>query len=144
MTEADYLRPITGSLGKLVPTSRALLNFINSKARGKGMELSLNKVQFLNKSEKSTYTCMNVQLMEFRKHLQDTKVKETDIEKLVDRATEILDKARGDVERVYDEVRRYIITSEIRTNCVEHNYRNIPSLNNKQNDLLAKEIFTLA
>ena len=144
MVEADYLRPITNSLGKFVPTSRALLNFVNSKARGEGIGLSFNKVQFLNKSEKSTYTCMNVQLMEFKKHLQGTKVTETDIEKLMAQATEILDRARAEVGHVYDEVRRYIITSEIRSNCVEHNYRNIPSLDKKQNDLLAKEIFTLA
>lgn len=144
MAEVDYLRPITNGLGKLVPTGRALLNFINSKARGKGMELALNKVQFLNKSEKSTYTCMNVQLMEFRKHLQDIKVTDAESEKLVARAAEILDQARMDVERVYDEVRRYIITSEIRSNCVKHNFRHIPSLNDKQNELLAKEIFTLA
>lgn len=144
MAEVDYLRPITNSLGKLVPTSRALLNFVNSKARGNGIELSFNKVQFLNKSEKSTYTCMNVQLMEFRKHLHEIKVKEADIEKFVEQATEILDQARRDVERVYDEVRRYIITSEIRNNCINYNYRNVPSLNGKQNELLAKEIFTLA
>ncbi len=144
MAEKDYLRPITNSLGKFVPTNRALLNFVNSKARGNGIELSFNKVQFLNKSEKSTYTCMNVQLMEFKKHLKEIKVPDSEAEKLAVQATEILDNARGDVERVYDEVRRYIVTSEIRKSCMEQHYRRIPSLSKKQNEEMAKEIFTLA
>lgn len=144
MAEKDYLRPVMNSLGKLVPTSRALLNFINSKARGTGLDQSFYKVQFLNKSEKSTYTCMNVELMEFKKQLQERKVPEAEIEELVQKATGILEDGRKNVERVYDEVRRYIVTSEIRANCVEKYYKQIPSLSKKQNEMIAKEIFTLA
>ncbi len=144
MTEKDYLRPVMNSLGKLVPTNRALLNFINSKARGSGLEQSFHKVKFLNKSEKSTYTCMNVELMQFRKQLENVGVSEREIEELVQEASEIFDKAKHDVERVYREVRLYLITSEIRRKCIENYYRPVSSLSGKQNELMAKEIFTLA
>ena len=144
MAEKDYLRPVMNSLERLVPTNRTLLNFVNSKARGTGLDLSFHKVQFLNKSEKSTYTCMNVELMEFKKQLQERKVPEAETEKLVKKATEILEDARKDVERVYGEVRRYIVTSEIRTNCIEKYFKQISSLSKKQNEAVAKEIFTLA
>ena len=144
MAEKDYLRPIVNSLGKFVPTNRALLKFINSKARGTGIDLSFHKVKFLNKSEKSTYTCMNVELMEFRKYLGESGVSEEETNRLIGEATQILEDGKKQVEKVYDDVRRYIITSEIRTFCLEKYYKRIPSLNKRQNDAIAKEIFTLA
>ncbi len=144
MAEKDYLRPVMNSLGKLVPTNRTLLNFINSKARGTGIDQSFHKVKFLNKSEKSTYTCMNVELMQFRQQLEQLGVPAGEIEDLVQKATEIFDKAKHDVERVYGEVRLYLITSEIRRKCIETYFRPVPSLSGKQNELVAKEIFTLA
>ncbi len=144
MAEKDYLRPVMNSLGKLVPTNRALLNFINSKARGSGLDQSFHKVKFLNKSEKSTYTCMQVELMQFRQQLQGQGMPEGEIENLVQKASDIFDKAKHDVERVYGEVRLYLITSEIRRKCIESHFRPIPSLSEKQNELIAKEAFTLA
>ncbi len=144
MAEKDYLRPVMNSLGKLVPTNRALLNFINSKARGSGLDQSFHKVKFLNKSEKSTYTCMQVELMQFRQQLQGQGMPEGEIENLVQKASDIFDKAKRDVERVYGEVRLYLITSEIRRKCIESHFRPVSSLNGKQNELIAKEIFTLA
>ena len=144
MAERDYLRPIVNSIEKFVPTNRALLKFVNSKSRGTGIDLSSNKVKFLNKSEKSTYTCMNVELMEFKKYLEESGVSEEETERLTDEATRILEDAKKQVEKVYDDVRRYIITSEIRTFCVEKYYKKITSLSRTQNDAIAKEIFTLA
>lgn len=147
MTEKELherLRPITNSLDRLVPTNRALLNFINSKARGTGLDLSFHKVKFLNKSEKSTYACMNVELMEFRKYLEDTYAEAAEAEELTQKAAEVLEEARKQVEKVYQEVRRYIITSEIRKNCIEKYYKPVPSLSKAQNELVAKEVFTLA
>ena len=144
MAEKDYLKPIVKSLEKFVPTSRALLNFVNSKSRGVGLGLSFFKVQFLNKSEKSTYTCMQVELMEFEKQLHEFKLTEKECEELVHQAEEMLAEARKDVERVYGEVRRYIVSSELRKNCIDTHYRKIPGLHAKQNEAVAKEIFTLA
>ena len=140
----DKLRPLTKSIPKFVPTNRSLLNFVNSKAKGKGIDLSFNKVAFLNKAEKSTYTCMNVELNEFRRHLQEINTSDEDYNQLFTAANGEMATAKKQVEKVYGEVRRYVITSEIRGACVEKYFKKIPSLDKKQNLLLAKEIFTLA
>lgn len=140
----DWLRPINNSIERVVPTNRKLVDFINAKASGNGVKRSLSKVKFLDKSEKSTYQCINLTMTELKKKLGERKVKDEDQQVVVDRAAEILDEAKKNVERVYGEVRRYIITSELRTSCVQHHFKKIPSVSAEQNEALSKEMFSMA
>ncbi|MBR1729677.1 MAG: hypothetical protein IJ728_09165 [Selenomonadaceae bacterium] len=140
----NWLKPIINSVEKLVPTNRSLIDFVNEKAMGTGIKRSLYKVKFIDKSEKSTYTCISLTINELKKKLNERKVDEEDTKIIVERAEEILNEAKGQVERVYAEVRRYVITSELRTGCVQHHYKKIPSMNENQNAALSKEIFSLA
>ena len=140
----EWLRPINNSIERVVPTNRKLVDFINAKASGTGVKRSLSKVKFLDKSEKSTYQCISLTLNELKKKLNERKVRDEDQQEVIERATEILDEARRNVERVYGEVRRYIITSELRTGCVQHHYKKIPSMSAEQNEALSKEMFSMA
>ena len=140
----SWLKPIYNSIEKLVPTNRSLIDFVNEKAIGNGIKRSLYKVKFIDKSEKSTYQCINMTIHELKKKLSERKVSEEDTAEVVNKATEILDEAREQVERVYSEVRRYVITSELRTGCVQHHYKKIPSMTEEQNKAVSKEIFSMA
>lgn len=140
----DWLRPINNSIERVVPTNRKLVDFINAKASGNGVKRSLSKVKFLDKSEKSTYQCISLTMTELKKKLGERKVNDEDRQFVIERATEILDEAKKNVERVYGEVRRYIITSELRTSCVQHHFKKIASVSAEQNEALSKEIFSMA
>ena len=147
MTDNDFkrwIKPINNSIEKLVPTNRSLIDFVNEKAIGNGIKRSLYKVKFIDKSEKSTYACIGVTINELKKKLQESKVSEEDTNIIVEKATEILNEAKEQVERVYGEVRRYVVTSELRTGCVQHHYHKIPSISEKQNEAISKEIFSMA
>lgn len=140
----DWLRPIINSVERVVPTNRKLADFVNAKASGSGIKRSLSKVKFLDKSEKSTYQCINLTMNELKKKLAERKVAEEDQKTVIERAQEVLDEAKHNVERVYGEVRRYIITAELRTDCIQNHYRRIPSISDKQNEAMAKEMFSMA
>ena len=147
MTENEvknWLKPIHNSIEKLVPTNRSLIDFVNEKASGNGIKRSLYKVKFIEKSEKSTYTCISMTINELKKTLKERKVSEEDFNFIVDKATEILDDAKEQVSKVYGEVRRYVITSELRTGCVQHHFKKIPSMSDNQNAAISKEIFSMA
>ena len=140
----SWLKPIHNSIEKLVPTNRSLIDFVNQKASGSGIKRSLYKVKFIEKSEKSTYTCIGMTINELKKSLKERKISEEDANIIVEKATEILDEAREQVAKVYGEVRRYVITSELRTGCVQHHFKKIPSMNDNQNAAISKEIFSMA
>ena len=140
----EWLRPIINSIERLVPTNRTLVDFINTKASGTGVKRSLSKVKFLDKSERSTYQCIGLTMNELKKKLNERKVDEEDQKLVIARAQEVLDETKRNVERVYGEVRRYIITSELRTGCVQHHYKKIPSMTAEQNEALSKEMFSMA
>ena len=140
----EWLRPIINSVERLVPTNRTLVDFINAKASGTGIKKSLSKVKFLDKSERSTYQCIGLTMNELKKKLNERKVDEEDQKLVIARAQEILDESKHNVERVYGEVRRYIITSELRTGCVQHHFKKIPSMTAEQNEALSKEMFSMA
>ena len=140
----EWLRPIHNSLERVVPTNRKLVDFINEKATGTGIKRSVSKVKFLDKSEKSTYQCMSLTMNELKKKLDERKVKDEDKDLIVQKAQEIMDEARKNVERVYGEVRRYIVTSELRTGCVQHHYKKIPTMTAEQNEAMSKEMFSMA
>ena len=140
----SWLKPIHNSIEKLVPTNRSLIDFVNEKASGTGIKRSLYKVKFIEKSEKSTYTCISMTINELKKNLKERKVSDEDAEIIVEKATEILSDAKEQVAKVYGEVRRYVITSELRTGCVQHHFRKIPSMSEKQNAAISKEIFSMA
>ena len=140
----DLLKPIYASVEKLVPTNRMLINFVNEKALGQGMKRSIYKIKFIDKAEKSSFQLANVTLSEFQKHLKEIKLGEEESKILMDEAEEILGEARKQIEKVYGDVRRYVVTSEIRTACLKQYYRKIPSLNEEQNEAISKEIFSLA
>ncbi len=147
MSEKDYkdiLKPIFSAVERLVPTNRQLLNFVNEKAIGKDMKRSIYKVKFLDKAEKSTKQLSDVTLIEFKKHLKERKIEDEEAEILIKQAEDILNDAQQQVEKVYAEVRRYIVTSELRGDCVKHNFRKIPSLDDAKNETISKEIFSLA
>ena len=111
----DLLKPIYASVEKLVPTNRMLINFVNEKALGQGMKRSIYKIKFIDKAEKSSFQLANVTLSEFQKHLKEIKLGEEESKILMDEAEEILGEARKQIEKVYGDVRRYVVTSEIRT-----------------------------
>ena len=140
----EWLRPINSSIERVVPTNRKLADFVNAKATGTGIKRSVSKVKFLDKSERSTYQCINLTLNELKKKLDERKVSDEDKQEVVEHAQEIMDEAKKNVERVYGEVRRYIVTSELRTGCVQHHYKKIPSMSNEQNEALSKEMFSMA
>ncbi|MBR1396242.1 MAG: hypothetical protein IJ563_01740 [Selenomonadaceae bacterium] len=140
----SWLKPIHNSIDKLVPTNRSLIDFINEKAMGNGIKRSLYKVKFIDKSEKSTYTCIGLTINELKKKLKERKISEEDSNIIIARANDILDEAKEQVERVYSEVRRYLITSELRTGCVQHHFKKIPSMSDNQNEAISKEIFSMA
>ena len=140
----SWLKPIHNSIERLVPTNRSLIDFVNQKASGTGVKRSLYKVKFIEKSEKSTYTCITMTVNELKKTLKERKISEEDSNIIIDKATEILDEAKEQVSKVYGEVRRYVITSELRTGCVQHHFKKIPSLSDNQNAAISKEIFSMA
>ena len=140
----EMLKPIQDSVGKFAPTNRQLINFVNEKARGEGLQRSLYKVKFIDKSERSAKQLANMTLVNFQKFVSDQNLSAKDVEKLENEAKEILEDAKVQIEKVYGEVRRYIVTSELRTECVKLNFRKIPTLNDTQNEIISKEIFSLA
>ena len=146
MTEKEIqekIRPLTKLTPKFLPTSRSLLNFVNKKARGKGIDLTFNKVLFLDKAEKSTYTLMSVELNEFKKQIGDF-VEGEALDEVLEAADKTMAEVRSSVKRVYGEVRRYIVASELRSATIKTYFRAIPSLSREQNAVVAKEMFTLA
>ena len=140
----DLLKPIHSAVDRLAPTNRELINFINSKARGEGLQRSLYKVKFIDKSEKSAKQLAGMTLVEFKKHLREINLSEDETEHLTQEATNILEEAKKQVEKVYGEVRRYIVTSELRGECIKTNFRKISTLTDEQNEFISKEIFSLA
>lgn len=140
----DKLRPIAASVAKLVPTNRSLLDFVNEKTMGYGMQLSFNKIKFLNKAERSTYTYINTEIQAFKRHMDETGVDEDDQLILMDRAKEILEDAQNKVKKVYNEVRRFIVSSEIRKECLDKHFRKSKLLSDAQNEAIAKEVFACA
>lgn len=142
--DKDFLKPIYDSVERLAPTNRELIDFVNEKARGEGLKRSLYKVKFIEKSERSAKQLANMTLNNFRKHVHEQNLSEEHIESLVREAAEVLEGAKVQIEKVYGEVRRYIVTSELRTGCIKANFKKIPSLSDAQNEVISKEIFSLA
>ena len=147
MLEKDIkriLKPVYITIEKLVPTNRTLLDFVNEKAVGRGTKRSIYKVKFLDKAEKSSYQVASVTLIEFEKHLKNIQLGKADEEYLLNMATRLLDDAKKQIEKVYGEVRRYVVTKELRNDCLKEHFRKIPSMNDAQNDAISKEIFSMA
>ena len=147
MNEKDtkrILKPIYIVVEKLVPTNRTLLDFTNEKAVGSGLKRSVYKVKFLDKAEKSSYQVASVTLVEFEKHLKGLQLGKEDQEQLIKKANQILDDAKKQIEKTYGEVRRYIVTKELRNDCLKEHYRKIPSMNDAQNAAISQEIFSMA
>lgn len=140
----EMLKPIYDSVENFAPTNRKLINFVNEKARGEGMKRSLYKVKFIEKSERSAKQLTGMTLINFKKHIRELNFSEEEISALEGEAEKILDGARSQIEKVYGEVRRYIVTSELRGDCVKTNFRKIPGLSAAQNEVISKEIFSLA
>ena len=147
MNEKDLrriLKPIYIVVEKLVPTNRTLLDFTNEKAVGTGTKRSVYKVKFLDKAEKSSYQVASVTLVEFEKHLKSLQLGKEDEEQLLNKANKILDDAKKQIEKTYGEVRRYIVTKELRNDCLKEHYRKIPSISDAQNAAISQEIFSMA
>ena len=140
----DLLKPIYTSVERMAPTNRELIDFVNAKARGEGLQRSIYKVKFIDKSERSAKQIAGITLMEFGKHLKTQNLSEDEETALLKEAADILEDAKKQVEKVYGEVRRYVVTSELRTDCVSTNFRKIPTLSEEQNKIISKEIFSLA
>ncbi|MBQ9441547.1 MAG: hypothetical protein IJU55_00855 [Selenomonadaceae bacterium] len=140
----DLLKPIYSAVDRLAPTNRELINFVNSKARGEGLQRSLYKVKFIDKSEKSAMQLTGMTLIDFKKKIKEIGLSDDEIETLMNEATEIMEDAKKQVEKVYGEVRRYIVTSELRGDCIKTNFRKISTLTDAQNEFISKEIFSLA
>ena len=140
----ELLKPIYSAVDRLAPTNRELINFVNSKARGEGLQRSLYKVKFIDKSEKSAKQLTNMTLIDFKNKLKERGLLEEEIETLMTEATEIMEDAKKQVEKVYGEVRRYIVTSELRGECIKTNFRKISTMTDEQNEFISKEIFSLA
>lgn len=138
------LKPIYIVIEKLVPTNRSLLDFVNEKAVGRGTKRSIYKIKFLEKAEKSSYQVASVTLIEFEKHLKSLQVSKEYEERILQQANKILDDAKQQIEKTYGEVRRYIVTKELRNDCLKEHFRKIPSMNDAQNDAISKEIFSMA
>ncbi len=139
-----WLKPISNSIEKLVPTNRSLIDFVNEKASGDGIKRSIYKVKFIEKSEKSTYTCILMTINELKRKLKELNVKEEDANVIIAQAKNILEDAKSQVAKVYNEVRRYVVTSELRNDCIKHHFKKIPTLSEEQNSAVSKEIFSLA
>ena len=147
MTEKNYkdlLKPIYASVERFAPTNRKLIDFVNEKVTGEGLQRSLNKVKFIDKSERSAKQLTGMALIEFSKHLKEQNLSEETETELMKEASEILNNAKKQIEKVYGEVRRYVVTRELRTDCVNHHFRKIPNLSAEQNEIISKEIFSLA
>ena len=140
----DLLKPIYTTIERLVPTNRSLINFVNDKALGKGTKRSLYKVKFIDKAERSSYQLANVTLAEFEKHLATLKISEADADLLRQQAHMLMDDAKQQIEKVYGDVRRYVVTSELREGCLKEHFRKIPNMSEAQNAALSKEIFSMA
>lgn len=141
----DYLKPIYSTVERLVPTNKQLMNFVNDKAMGEGLKRALYKVKFIEKSERSSKQLADLTLTNFKKHLSTRKnLSDEDRDNLIEAATNIMEDAHQQIEEVYGEIRTHVIINEVRTGCIDKNYRRIDSLNDLQNDILSKEIFTLA
>ena len=140
----ELLKPIYATVERLVPTNRALINFVNEKALGKGTKRSIYKVKFLEKAEKSSKQIAAVTLAEFEKHLSTLKITDEEKDLLRQQATLALDEAKRQIEKVYGDVRRFVVTSELREDCLKEHFRKIPSMNEAQNAALSKEIFSMA
>lgn len=140
----DLLKPIYSAVDRLAPTNRELINFVNSKARGEGIQRSLYKIKFIDKSEKSAMQLTGMTLIDFKKKIKEIGLSDDEIETLMTEATEIMEDAKKQVEKVYGEVRRYIVTSELRGDCIKTNFRKISTLTDAQNEFISKEIFSLA
>ena len=140
----DLLKPIYTTIERLVPTNRSLINFVNDKALGKGTKRSLYKVKFIDKAERSSYQLANVTLAEFEKHLSTLKISEADADLLRQQAQMLMDDAKAQIEKVYGDVRRYVVTSELREGCLKEHFRKIPNMSEAQNEALSKEIFSMA
>ena len=138
------LKPIYIVIEKLVPTNRSLLDFVNEKAVGRGTKRSIYKIKFLEKAEKSSYQVASVTLIEFEKHLKSLQISKEYEERILQQANKILDDAKQQIEKTYGEVRRYIVTKELRNDCLKEHFRKIPSMNDAQNDAISKEIFSMA
>ncbi len=140
----DLLKPIYSAVDRLAPTNRELINFVNSRARGEGIQRSLYKIKFIDKSEKSAMQLTGMTLIDFKKKIKEIGLSDDEIETLMTEATEIMEDAKKQVEKVYGEVRRYIVTSELRGDCIKTNFRKISTLTDAQNEFISKEIFSLA
>ena len=140
----DLLKPIYDSVERFAPTNRKLIDFVNEKAQGEGLQRSLYKVKFIDKSERSAKQLASITLIEFGKHLKAQNLTEDEENNLLQEASNVLEDAKKQVEKVYGEVRRYIVTRELRTDCVKGNFRKIPTLTEEQNEIISKEIFSLA
>lgn len=140
----DLLKPIYATIERLVPTNRSLINFVNDKALGKGTKRSLYKVKFIDKAERSSYQLANVTLAEFEKHLATLKISAEDADLLRQQAQMLMDDAKQQIEKVYGDVRRYVVTSELREGCLKEHFRKIPNMSEAQNEALSKEIFSMA
>lgn len=140
----DFLRPIYESAEKFAPTNRQLINFVNEKAIGEGLKRTLYKVKFIDKAERSSKQLANMTLINFLKYLREQNLSADDYRKLEVEATDVLDGAKVQIEKVYGEVRRYIVTSELRNECMKLNFKKIPVLTDEQNETISKEIFSLA
>jgi len=138
------LKPIYIVIEKLVPTNRSLLDFVNEKAVGRGTKRSIYKVKFLDKAEKSSYQVASVTLIEFEKHLKTLQISKEYEERILKEANKILDDAKQQIEKTYGEVRRYIVTKELRNDCLKEHFRRIPSMNDAQNAAISQEIFSMA
>ena len=143
-TYKETLKPIYDSVERFAPTNRQLINFVNEKATGEGLQRSLYKVKFIDKSERSSKQLTSITLTNFKKHIREQNFSEAEISALEKEASEVLENANAQIEKVYGEVRRYIVTSELRSDCVKTNFRKISTLNEKQNEVISKEIFSLA
>ena len=147
MTEKNHkelLKPIYDSVERFAPTNRKLLDFVDEKVTGEGIKRSLNKVKFIDKSERSAKQLTGITLIEFGKHLKEQNLSEEEETELLKTASEILEDAKKQIEKVYGEVRRYVVTKELRTTCLQDNFRKIPTLSHEQNEIISKEIFSLA
>ena len=140
----DLLKPIYDSIERFAPSNRKLIDFVNEKVTGEGLKLSLNKVKFIDKSERSAKQLTGMTLIEFSKHLKSQNLSEEEETELMQQASEILEDAKKQIEKVYGEVRRYIVTKELRTLCLQDNFKKIPTLSKAQNEIISKEIFSLA
>lgn len=140
----DLLKPIYDSVERFAPTNRKLIDFVNEKVDGEGLKRSLNKVKFIDKSERSAKQLTGITLIEFGKHLKEQNLTEEEETELLKTASEILEDAKKQIEKVYGEVRRYVVTKELRTTCLQDNFRKIPTLSAEQNEIISKEIFSLA